>query len=178
MRLRVASEADVPVLSGLIERSVRELQRGDYTPLQIELALRTVYGVDTTLIRDGTYFVVEHGDDIVGCGGWSRRKTLYGGDIWSGREDELLDPRVDAAKIRAFFVRPDFARRGIGTQLLNECEYAAQKAGFRKFEMGATITGIPLYEAHGYTRSGHVDVPLPGGEKLPVVHMVKTILPI
>ena len=157
MRLRVASEADVPVLSGLIERSVRELQRGDYTPLQIE---------------------VEHGEDIVGCGGWSKRKTLYGGDIWSGREDELLDPRVDAAKIRAFFVRPDFARRGIGTQLLNECEDAAQKAGFRKFEMGATITGIPLYEAHGYTRSGHVHVPLPGGEKLAVVHMVKTILPI
>jgi GNAT superfamily N-acetyltransferase len=124
MRLRVASEADVPVLSGLIERSVRELQRGDYTPLQIE---------------------VEHGEHIVGCGGWSKRKTLYGGDIWSGREDELLDPRVDAAKIRAFFVRPDFARRGIGTQLLNECEDAAQKAGFRKFEMGATITGIPLY---------------------------------
>ena len=117
-----ARAADVPRLREVIEASVRGLQAQDYTPSQIEGALRSVYGVDTQLIADGTYFAVEGSEDgqIIACGGWSKRKTLYGGDQYAGREDSLLDPARDAAKIRAFFVHPDWARRGIGTLIL-EC---------------------------------------------------------
>ena len=133
----------------MIERSVRELQRQDYTELQIEGALETIFGVDTTLIDDGTYLVVESDSEIVACGGWSKRRTLFGGDRWTRREDDLLDPAVDAAKIRAFFVHPAWARRGVGTLLLESCENAARAAGFRRFEMGATLTGVHLYQRRG-----------------------------
>jgi len=172
-RVRPATRADIPRLSQMIERSVRELQRHDYTELQIEGALKTTFGVDTTLIDDGTYLVVEIESEIVACGGWSKRKTLFGGDQWTHRENDLLDPAVDAAKIRAFFVHPDWARRGLGTLLLERCEHAARAAGFRRFEMGATLTGVFLYERRGYKEVDRIEVTLANGETVPVVRMVK-----
>jgi GNAT superfamily N-acetyltransferase len=172
-RVRPATRADIPRLSQVIERSVRELQRHDYTELQIEGALETIFGVDTTLIDDGTYLVVEIESEIVACGGWSKRKTLFGGDRWTHRENDLLDPAVDAAKIRAFFVHPDWARRGLGTLLLESCENAARAAGFRRFEMGATLTGVHLYERRGYKEVDRIGVLLGNGETVPVVRMVK-----
>jgi GNAT superfamily N-acetyltransferase len=178
-RIRLAAMADIPALTALIEVSVRGLQSRDYSRTQIELALRTVYGVDTQLIADGTYFVVEtnggQAPPLAGCGGWSKRKTLFGGDAWTRREDDLLDPTVDAAKIRAFFVHPAWARRGIGTMILNACEEAAKAAGFKRCEMGATLTGVPFYRRMGYTELEHLDVPLGDDESLPIVHMAKSL---
>jgi len=183
IRIRRAVAADIPVLRELIEASVRGLQAQDYTPTQLEGALKTVYGVDSQLIADGTYFVAEASEGepktvkrvgvIVGCGGWSKRKTLYGGDRWTGREDELLDPLRDAAKIRAFFIHPAWARRGIGSRILETCEAAARAAGFTRFEMGATLTGVPMYRARGYVELEHLGVPLANGESLPIVRMAK-----
>jgi GNAT superfamily N-acetyltransferase len=172
-RVRPATRADIPRLSQLIERSVRRLQRDDYTEPQIEGALESIFGVDTTLIDDGTYLVVEIESEIVACGGWSKRKTLFGGDRWTQRENDVLDPAIDAAKIRAFFVDPGWARRGLGTLLLESCEHAARAAGFRRFEMGATLTGVHLYERRGYKEVDRVGVPLANGETVPVVRMVK-----
>jgi GNAT superfamily N-acetyltransferase len=177
--IRPAVAEDTPVLRALIESSVRGLQSRDYTPKQIESALQSVYGVDSQLIADGTYFVAVEksasGALIVACGGWSKRKTLYGGDQWTGREPALLDPRSDAAKIRAFFVHPEWTRRGIGSMILEACETAALAAGFTRFEMGATLTGIPLYQARGYVCLENLDVLLANGTKLPIVRMAKTI---
>jgi len=182
IQIRQAALADVPVLRTLIDASVRGLQTGDYTPSQIDGGLATVYGVDTQLIRDGSYFVAEAGSDdseailapsIVGCGGWSKRKTLYGGDQWTGREAALLDPRQDAAKIRAFFVHPTWVRRGIGSMILEACENAALAEGFTRFEMGATLTGVPFYQARGYVCLENLEVPLANGESLPIVRMEK-----
>jgi GNAT superfamily N-acetyltransferase len=192
IRIRLAFSADVPVLRTLIDASVRGLQTQDYTPSQIESALATVYGVDTQLIADGTYFIAQAesnvvaGDSsaqaasaapfIVGCGGWSRRKTLYGGDQWTEREAALLDPQYDAAKIRAFFIHPCWTRRGIGTMILEACENAAAAAGFTRFEMGATLTGVLLYQARGYVALENLEVPLANGESLPIVRMEKRIV--
>ena len=178
--IRKAAPADVPLLRQLIDASVRGLQAEDYTPTQIENALATVFGVDSQLIADGTYFVVEAKEHdcatIVGCGGWSKRKTLYGSDHWTGREDELLDPQVDAAKIRAFFVHPAWARRGVGTLILKACEDAAAAAGFTRCEMGATLTGVKLFGAKGYVALENISVPLKNGEGLPVVRMAKQLV--
>jgi GNAT superfamily N-acetyltransferase len=176
--IRLACQEDVHALHGLIEKSVRVLQANDYTSKQIEGALGTLLGVDTKLISDQTYFVVEALDSsgvliIVGCGGWSKRKTLFGADRRQQRDDELLNPAVDAAKIRAFFVHPQWARRGIGTKILETCEDAAIAAGFRKFELGATLTGVRLYRNRGYESQEQVDVPMENGEKLQVVIMTK-----
>jgi len=179
--IRKATSADVPTLRVLIDASVRGLQAEDYSPSQIEGALSSVYGVDSQLIADGTYFAVEtklpEGGPakIVACGGWSKRKTLYGGDVWTQREDSMLDPRKDAARIRAFFVHPDWVRRGIGTLLLDACEQAGIAAGFRSFEMGATLSGVPLYRARGYISLEKLGVPLANGESLPIVRMQKVI---
>lgn len=177
--LRIAEARDVPALRELIEKSVRELQRPDYSEEQIEGALGTVFGVDTRLIEDGTYYVVEAERDgravILGCGGWSKRKTLFGSDQQTGREDALLDPQKDAAKIRAFFVHPGWVRRGIATQILERCEEAARAAGFRRLEMGATLTGVRMYAARGYVELERIEVPLVNGSSLPVVRMGKTI---
>jgi GNAT superfamily N-acetyltransferase len=184
--LRLATEEDIPALHALIEASVRGLQAGDYTPAQIEGALGTVLGLDTQLIRDGSYFVAEAvggGDapdqelrersSLAGCGGWSKRKTLFGADRGPGREPELLDPKTDAAKVRAIFVHPAFARRGLGTLILARVEDAARAAGFRRYEMGSTLTGVPLYRLKGYVEVERIAVPLKNGEALPVVKMVK-----
>jgi GNAT superfamily N-acetyltransferase len=127
------------------------------------------------LIGDGTYFVVEAGTLITGCGGWSQRKTLYGGDQWRGREDSLLDPKRGAAKIRAFFVHPDWVRRGIGSLILEACESAAKEAGFTRLEMGSTLTGVALYKARGYAELEPLAVPLGNGESLPIIRMAKAI---
>jgi RimJ/RimL family protein N-acetyltransferase/N-acetylglutamate synthase-like GNAT family acetyltransferase len=173
-RLRQATTADIPVLESLIEISVRELQAGDYSQAQIEGALSRVFGVDTQLIEDGSYFVVEAGSTIVACGGWSKRKTLYGGDQLIGREDSLLDPRADAAKIRAFFVHPWWTRLGLGSMILEACENAAEAAGFGSFEMGATLTGVALYRSRGYEAVEEIGVPLDNGLTLPVIRMGKS----
>jgi N-acetylglutamate synthase-like GNAT family acetyltransferase len=175
MMLRLAGIDDVPELTALIAASVRILQAPDYTESQREGALASVYGVDTQLIEDQTYFVAEVDGTIVACGGWSKRKTLFGADHCAGREDSLLDPSTDAAKIRAFFVHPDWSRHGIGTKVLEACESAALAAGFRKFEMGATLTGVALYKARGYREVEEIAVPLGNGELLPIVRMEKRI---
>jgi len=175
--IRLATPADIPALRVLIDLSVRSLQAQDYSPAQIEGALGTVFGVDSQLIADGTYFVLEamNGGEkkIVGCGGWSKRKTLFGSDHGSGREDSLLDPLRDNAKIRAFFVHPEWVRHGIGSQILEACENGASEAGFRGFELGATITGERLYRARGYQAIERIDVPLANGASLPVIRMSK-----
>jgi GNAT superfamily N-acetyltransferase len=173
IQLRLAHPEDVPVLSELIDASVRGLQTQDYTPAQIEGALKTVFGVDSQLIADGTYILAECGSKIVGCGGWSKRKTLYGSDQWTGREDSLLDPVRDAAKIRAFFIHPEWARRGVGGLILEACEDAARMAGFRRYEMGATLTGAKLFAVKGYVAMRSISISLVNGEFLPVIHMEK-----
>jgi GNAT superfamily N-acetyltransferase len=175
--IRLATPADTPALQSLIVASVRGLQTRDYTAVEIEGALASVFGVDTQLIADGTYLVAESKEDqtIVGCGGWSKRRTLFGADHWTHREDELLDPASEAAKIRAFFVHPDWARRGVGTAILDACEEAAIAAGFTRLEMGATLTGVPFYAARGYRASDRFNVPLTNGETLPIVRMKKTL---
>ncbi len=178
-QLRLATEEDIPTLHALIEASVRGLQAGDYTPAQIDGALGTVLGLDTQLIRDRTYFIAEPLDqntkarDAAGCGGWSKRKTLFGADAGPGREPDLLDPETDAAKVRAIFVHPDFARLGLGSLILATVENAARASGFRRFEMGSTLTGVPLYRLKGYIETEHIAVPLKNGEALPIVKMVK-----
>jgi GNAT superfamily N-acetyltransferase len=179
LEIRRALASDVPALRVLIDLSVRRLQAPDYSPDQIEGALGTVFGVDSQLIADETYFVAEatRGDAsppiLVGCGGWSNRKTLFGSDHGPGREASLLDPLHDSARIRAFFVHPDWARRGIGTLILETCENAAMEAGFRAFELGATITGEKLYVARGYRALERIEVPLANGASLPVIRMLK-----
>jgi GNAT superfamily N-acetyltransferase len=195
IRIRKAVAAEIPVLRELIEASVRGLQAQDYTPAQMEGALETVFGVDSQLIADGTYFVAEARTDqalsgagqtsrakndgagwtIAGCGGWSKRKTLYGSDHWTGREDALLDPKHDAAKIRAFFIHPAWARQGIGGKILEACEMAASAAGFKSYEMGATLTGAKLFGVKGYVAVEKIEVSLKGGLTLPVIRMAKRL---
>jgi GNAT superfamily N-acetyltransferase len=179
VQLRKAIAGDVPRLREVIEASVRGLQAADYSPAQIEGALESVYGVDSQLIADGTYFVAEiaepGGVQIVACGGWSKRKTLYGGDQYAAREDSLLDPARDAAKIRAFFVHPRWVRQGIGSWILDACEQAAIAAGFTRLEMGATLSGVAFYRAKGYVEMENQAVPLGKGEALPIVRMAKEV---
>jgi GNAT superfamily N-acetyltransferase len=174
--IRKAALEDVAALDVLIAASVRGLQAGDYSAEQMELALTEIFHVDTQLVRDGTYFVVEAEGQIVACGGWSRRKTLYGGDHVRSKDDAWLDPQVDAARIRAFFVHPGWARRGIGTRLLHACEDAALAMGFTRLELASTLTGIPLYRAHGYRDAESIDVPLRDGKTLPVLRMFKVMV--
>jgi GNAT superfamily N-acetyltransferase len=172
---RLASENDIPGLDALIPLSARILQVPYYSSAQIEAAIGPVFGVDRQLIRDATYFVVEDGGRIVGCGGWSKRTTLYGGDRDRAGEDEPLDPNCDSARIRAFFVHPTWARRGIGRSILMKCECAALETGFRKAELVATLAGEPLYAAAGYAVAERYDAPLAGGLSLPVVRMTKEL---
>jgi GNAT superfamily N-acetyltransferase len=173
---RLATLEDIPELNELITLSVRGLSKEYYTPNQIESAIKYIFGVDTQLIIDGTYYIAEAGNVIVGCGGWSKRNTLYGGDQHKEIEDPLLDPGHDAARIRAFFVHPDCARQGIGRQIINVCESAAVRAGFSSFELGATLPGVPLYTVMGYTAKERVEAPLPDGEVLGIVKMRKKYL--
>jgi GNAT superfamily N-acetyltransferase len=181
---RLATPADIPYLGLLIEASIRGLQSNDYSPSQIDQSIGTWLGLDTQLVTDQTYFAVKVQQNpdqlptiggLAACGGWSRRRTPYGSDHRPNRDDSLLDPKTEAAKIRAFFVHPAWARRGIGTRILELCERAAQAEGFTRFEMGATLTGIPLYRRHGYTEHERIDLPLANGEFLPIVKMTKQL---
>lgn len=174
--LRKAAMDDVPALHKLIERSVRTLQANDYTPEQMNGALGYTLGLDTQLIKDGTYFVATPADDpitIAGCGGWSFRRTTFGSDSGPNRELTTLDPATESAKIRAIFIDPAFARRGLGTLILKHCEEAAKAAGFRSFVMGSTVTGVPLYTLRGYKETSRIEVPLPNDASLPIVYMSK-----
>jgi GNAT superfamily N-acetyltransferase len=171
--LRTAREEDIPSLQILIPLSVRTLQATHYSSAQIEAALGPVFGVDRQLIRDGTYFVAEAENQIAGCGGWSFRKALFGGDRDRPGEDALLDRKLDAARIRAFFVHSNFARRGIGREILTACESAIQKHGFQSAELVGTLTGEPLYASFGYKVTERYEVPMGAGLSLPVVKMAK-----
>ena len=173
--IRVAALEDVPTLKELIPLSARELSKGYYTPQQIESMIKYVIGVDTQLISDKTYYVAEAEGQIVGCGGWSKRKTLYGGDQMKDEEDSLLDPKVDAGRIRAFFIRPNWARKGIGRRIIQVCEDAAKADGFTRMELGATLPGEPLYAAMGYEATDRFEIPMADGTTLPGAHMNKQL---
>jgi GNAT superfamily N-acetyltransferase len=164
----------------LIEASVRGLSNGDYTPAQMQGAIGSVLGVDTQLIRDQSYFIAgtagTNGQTIIaGSGGWSYRATLCGADNAPGRDPQTLNPKTDAAKIRAIFVHPNFSRCGLGSQILAHVEAAAFAAGFRQFEMGSTLTGYPLYLRKGYIEIERSSIPLTNGEVLPIVRMIKDL---
>lgn len=174
---RQATLADVPAIEALISESAHGLGAGDYSHAQIEAALRSAFGVDTQLLKDASYFVAEVNGELAACGGWSFRRTLFGSDARADRDPQTLDPATDAAKIRAFFVRPKFARQGIGTALLERCESAARARGFTRFELMATLPGVRLYEARGYRPGELVRWPLPGGPAIEFVPMSKGVPP-
>ncbi|MDB4898361.1 MAG: N-acetyltransferase [Gemmatimonadetes bacterium] len=175
--IRLATAADLAAISRLIDASVRGLSVGYYTDAQIEQSLRHVFGPDSQLIADGTYYVIESpAGDIVAAGGWSKRRTLYGGDQHKGAAtDPLLDPATDAARIRALFVHPGWARRGLGRRIFEHCRAAAEAAGFTTLELGATLPGVPLYAALGFGVVEEIAVEMEGGEKLAVVRMRRAV---
>lgn len=175
MRLRPARHVDIPALQELIAASVLQLSHGFYTPDQAASGLKYVFGVDTQLIDDGSYFVIEDDEGIAAAGGWSRRRTLYGGDQFKAVEDPPLDPATEAARIRAFFVAPRAARRGLGRQLYDACAAAALDAGFTRLELVATMPGLPLYKALGFEMHEEYAVHLPDGVDLPVARMSKRL---
>jgi RimJ/RimL family protein N-acetyltransferase len=160
--MRVATMADVPALEQLITASVRGLNAGRYTQAEMTAALGGVFGVDSQLIADGTYYVLDGPTGPVAAGGWSGRRTLYGGNKMKGAEDPRLDPRTEPARIRAFFVHPDWSRRGLARRLYGECERAARATGFRAFELMATLPGEPLYVALGFSVVERVVVSVSG----------------
>ncbi len=174
--LRKATIADIPTLTALIARSARGLSTGDYRAQQIEGALRGAFGVDTQLLTDETYFVVEDAGQIVGCGGWSFRSTLFGGDARAGRDSSVLNADTQPAKIRAFFVDPGHARRGIGSLLLDHCESQARAYGYAEVELMATLPGARLYAARGYVASPLVHFDVGSGESIEFIPMRKVLL--
>jgi GNAT superfamily N-acetyltransferase len=173
--LRIATPVDVPVLEALIKESVRGLSTDFYSLAQIESGLRYVFGVDSQLVADGTYFLIESSETVVAAGGWSARRTLFGGDQAKAPGDPLLDPEREPARIRAFFVHPSWARRGLARRLFEACETAALAAGFRSFELMATLPGVPLYSALGFAAHERHAVPLPDGLILPCVRMTRPL---
>jgi GNAT superfamily N-acetyltransferase len=184
MNVRKATLADVSSIEALIAVSARSLGLSDYTPAQIEAALLGAWGVDTEIIRDGTYFVglqagldedVSDVGQLVVCGGWSRRATSFGGDSYARRESRLLDPEHDAARIRAFFVHPGWARRGLATRVLALCESEARAAGFAAVELVSTLPGEPFYARHGYQPQGRKSYALPGGCDIEFVPMRRSL---
>lgn len=168
-KIRKAVFEDRAEIENLIAKSVKGLSRDDYNARQIELSIKTVFGIDTELIADETYFVAETADgEIAGCGGWSKRKTLYGASVYAeSRNSKLLNPETDAAKIRAFFIHPKFARKGVGTMILEACEREAKAYGFKSAEMMATLPGVKLYEKRGY--EGDEEVKIPVGENIDII---------
>lgn len=175
LTLRPAVSADVPALEALIAASARVLSAGFYTPEETEAAIAHVFGVDSELVADGSYFVAEDGEGLAGCGGWSRRRTLFGGDAYAARTPGLLDPATEAARIRAFFVAPGRARRGVGTLILDACERAARRHGFTQAALMATLPGVPFYERHGY-RAAESAVLTLGGTPVRFIAMNKSLL--
>jgi GNAT superfamily N-acetyltransferase len=173
--IRKAELEDRAEIERLIAESARGLSRDKYSDRQIEAAIATVFGVDTDLILDGTYFVVEAAGKIIGCGGWSRRKTLFGGDRFAARDSTELDPQRDAARIRAFFVHPGYARKGIARAILAACENAARDYGFRTLELMATLPGVSFYEANGYTGKQRVEYEIAEGVRIEFLPMSKKV---
>jgi len=173
--IRLAEMDDLPALKELIPLSARELSKGYYTSEQTESMIKYIIGVDTQLIIDQTYYVAEADGQIVGCGGWSKRKTLYGGDQIKEQEDPLLDPKVDAGHIRAFFVHPQWTRKGIGRRIILACEAAARTEGFTRMDLGATLPGEPLYAALGYVVTERFEIPTPDGISIPAAQMQKQL---
>ena len=171
VNVRLAEHEDIPALSELIASSARELSRGYYSAQETESAIRFVFGVDSVLISDRSYFVAEIDGELAGCGGWSRRRTLYGGDQRPIGPPAVLDPAVDAARIRAFFVAPGFARRGVGRSIFEHCAQAAARAGFRELELMATLPGVPFYTALGFSEVEQVADTLPDGIVLRFIRM-------
>src|SRR5260370_10987233 len=171
--LRKATLADRAAITQLIKDSARSLSRDDYSDAQIEGAIATVFGVDTNLIIDETYFVAESAGALIGCGGWSKRKTLFGGDEYAARDASYLDPGTEPAKIRAFFIHPNQARRGIARAILAACETEAKAAGFRSLELMSTLPGIKLYRACGYEGSDQFELKVGEGLTLGLVPMRK-----
>jgi GNAT superfamily N-acetyltransferase len=172
---RLAVREDVPALAALMDEAIAELQRAFLDDAQIESS-RAIMGIDTELIDDGTYFVVESGGEIAGCGGWSRRATLYGGNQTPGRDSQLLDPAVDAARVRAMYTTPAHARRGVGRLILTLCEAAAASEGFTRLELMSTLSGEPLYTAYGFRPVERL-VDATGGAAVPLVRMEKPVDP-
>ena len=175
MELRIAGRSDIPRLGELIELSGRALSAGYYSPEQADAITRHVFGVDTQLVDDRTYFVIEHDNQLVACGGWSRRRTLFGGDQTKAGLDPLLDPLTEPARVRAFFVHPSMARRGLGRQLMETCIAKARQAGFRSLELVATLPGEPLYLASGFVVVERFELDLPDGIRVPVSRMRRAI---
>ncbi len=174
--MTLAREEDIPALEELILLSARSLLQPHYSPAQIEAALGPVFGVDRQLIQDGTYFIARHEDGVAGCGGWSRRAALFGGNAVARPDrDHELDPALDPARIRAFFIHPNWVRRGIGRGILEASETAMLAASFRKVELSATLAGEPLYAAFGYRVEERYEINLPKGLKLQVVRMTKQL---
>jgi GNAT superfamily N-acetyltransferase len=174
--LRLAAVDDIPALENLIRESVSALSEGFYTSAQISSALAHLFGVDKQLIADGSYYIAAIEGQLAGSGGWSKRKTLYGGDqTKSDKPDRLLDPRTESARIRAFYVHPHFSRRGVASKLLDACESAARKAGFRRIELAATLPGEPLYAAKGYEIIEPMQLTTPDGASLPAFLMAKLL---
>lgn len=174
--IRLAELDDVQRLNDLIALSAHTLSRDDYSKKEINAAIYYVFGVDTELVKDKTYFVIEKDGKIAGCGGWSKRKTLFGGNQFSERENTLLDSSKDAAKIRAFFIHPNFSRQGLGTILLRHCEHQAILNGFTAVEMMATLPGVKLYKKLGYQSISDEAVILPDKTSVKFVHMKKILL--
>jgi GNAT superfamily N-acetyltransferase len=174
--IRLASPADIPVLNALIARSAAGLSAGFYSQEQTAALMRDVFGVDSQLVADGTYFAVEQDGALVACGGWSRRSTRFGGDrMQRTAPDRLLDRQSEPAKIRAFFVDPPAARRGVGSALLQHCIDAAAAAGFTQLELVATMPGVPLYLARGFVLAERFDLSLPGGVTAPMALMQRAV---
>ncbi|HKX99316.1 MAG TPA: GNAT family N-acetyltransferase [Steroidobacteraceae bacterium] len=175
--IRKATAADTAALSGVIAKSARGLSAGYYESEEVEAALRGAFGVDSQLVDDGTYFVATEADEIVACGGWSRRRTLFGGDAFSVRDSTQLDPATDAARIRAFFVLPSHARRGIGKAILHRCESEAAAMGFSRFALMATLPGVDFYTALGYVADEPLLYDLGHGRTIRFVPMHKVTSP-
>ncbi len=173
--IRKATLADRADIAQLIQDSARSLSRADYSDEQIEGAIATVFGVDTNLIVDGTYFVAERAGELIGCGGWSKRKTLFGGDQWDTRDASELDPKTDAAKIRAFFIHPEHARQGIARAILDVCESEAKACGFKSLELMSTLPGIKLYRQCGYEGEDRVELEVGAGVTIGLVPMRKEL---
>lgn len=171
---RPAASADMPALEKLMQDAIRRLLPQFLPPEKVEASF-AIMGLDTQLIADGTYFVVEHDGQLAGCGGWSRRATLFGHNHSAGRDARLLDPAAEAARIRAMYTHPDFARRGVGRYILALCEAAARSEGFARAELGATAGGEPLYHACGYIEIERMEVPTPGGVTVPITRMGKIL---
>ena len=176
---RPATPSDIPALQKMIEESLRGLGNQHYTQAELDGSIGFLFGPDTLLIHDQTYFILHPVDDpskICACGGWSFRRTLYGADTAPGRMPESRDPLKERASIRAIFTHPGWARKGLGTMMMRYCERKAREGGFERLEMGATLSGVALYERCGYVRSGKEDcVKCPNGEGIKIVHMIKDL---